>query len=145
MIAGLFQSRRAFLRTLCGTSVALAVPHGGEVVAVINKLAPAFENVILTQDWHPRDHTSFASSHRGKKPFDAIKLSYGNQVLWPDHCVQGTADAALVADLDIRHAELIVRKGLHREVDSYSALHGPRSMRARMASTPTSSKMLAAA
>lgn len=100
---------------------ALAVPHGEEVVAVINKIAPAFENVVLTQDWHPAGHTSFASTYPGRKPFETIKLAYGNQVLWPDHCVQGTPDAALDKNLDIPQAGLIVRKGLHRDVDSYSA------------------------
>jgi len=105
----------------CFITGALAVPHGAEVVAVINKIAPAFENVVLTQDWHPRGHASFASAHPGRKPFETIKLPYGNQVLWPDHCVQGTPDAALDKDLDIPQAELIVRKGFHRDVDSYSA------------------------
>lgn len=105
----------------CFMTGALAVPNGGEVVPIINKIAPAFENVVLTQDWHPGGHASFASSHPGMSPFQSIKLSYGNQVLWPDHCVQGTADAELVSDLDIPQAQLIVRKGFHREVDSYSA------------------------
>jgi nicotinamidase/pyrazinamidase len=91
------------------------------VVPVINKIAPAFENVVMTQDWHPAGHVSFASTHPGRKPFETIKLAYGNQVLWPDHCVQGTPDAALVKDLHIPQAELIVRKGFHRAVDSYSA------------------------
>lgn len=100
---------------------ALAVPHGEEVVAVINKIAPAFENVVLTQDWHPPGHASFASTYPGRKPFETIKLAYGNQVLWPDHCVQGTLDAALAKSLNIPQAELIVRKGFHRDVDSYSA------------------------
>ena len=105
----------------CFITGALAVPHGGEVVAVINKIAPAFENVVLTQDWHPAGHASFASSHPGRKPFETIKLAYGNQLLWPDHCVQGTSDAALHENLRIPQAELIVRKGFHRAVDSYSA------------------------
>jgi nicotinamidase/pyrazinamidase len=103
------------------TGGSLAVPHGEEVVPVINRIAPAFANVIMTQDWHPAGHTSFASSHPGAKPFEMIQLSYGQQVLWPDHCVQGTADAALDADLKIPQAELILRKGFHRDVDSYSA------------------------
>ena len=102
-------------------SGALAVPRGAEVVPVINRIAPAFGNVILTQDWHPAGHLSFASSHPGKRPYDVIELAYGSQVLWPDHCVQGTADAALHAELRIPHAELILRKGCHRDVDSYSA------------------------
>ena len=100
---------------------ALAVPKGDEVVPVINRLAAKFENVVLTQDWHPRNHASFASSHRGKKPFEAIRLPYGKQVLWPDHCVQGTSGAAFHPDLGVTHAQLVVRKGHHREVDSYSA------------------------
>jgi nicotinamidase/pyrazinamidase len=99
----------------------LPVPRGDEVVPVINALARQFANVVLTQDWHPAGHASFASSHAGKAPFEMAKLSYGEQVLWPDHCVQGTDDAALHADLKIDHAQLIVRKGFHAGVDSYSA------------------------
>ena len=99
----------------------LAVPHGEDVVPVINKIAPAFKNIVLTQDWHPRGHASFASSHPGRKPFETIQLSYGNQVLWPDHCVQETPDAALDKDLQTPQAELILRKGFHPDVDSYSA------------------------
>ncbi len=99
----------------------LAVPHGEEVVPVINKLARAFQNVVLTQDWHTPGHTSFASSHPGKKPYDTIRLGYGDQVLWPDHCVQGTTDAALHPDLHVPQAQLILRKGFHRDIDSYSA------------------------
>jgi nicotinamidase/pyrazinamidase len=105
----------------CFITGALAVPHGADVVPVINKIAPAFQNVVLTQDWHPAGHASFASTHPGRKPFETIKLAYGNQVLWPDHCVQGTSDAALDQDLNIPQAQLIVRKGFHRDVDSYSA------------------------
>ncbi len=100
---------------------ALAVPRGDEVIAVINRLAPRFANVILTQDWHPRGHVSFASSHAGKRPFETIELAYGPQVLWPDHCVQGTPGAAFAAALDIAHAQAIVRKGYHAHTDSYSA------------------------
>jgi nicotinamidase/pyrazinamidase len=99
----------------------LAVQHGEDVVPVINKIAPAFQNLVVTQDWHPAGHASFASSHPGKKPFEKIKLAYGNQELWPDHCVQGTHGAALVPDLEISHAQLILRKGFHQDVDSYSA------------------------
>lgn len=99
----------------------LAVPHGEDVVPVINRIAPAFDNVVLTQDWHPAGHVSFASTHSGKKPFETIQLGYGEQVLWPDHCVQGTRDADVDKDLNIPQAELIVRKGFHRDVDSYSA------------------------
>ena len=99
----------------------LPVKGGAEVVAVINKLASAFENIVVTQDWHTPGHASFASAHAGKKPFETIKLAYGTQVLWPDHCVQGTDDAALLKDLKLPTAQLIVRKGFHKDVDSYSA------------------------
>lgn len=103
------------------TGGCLAVPRGEEVVLVINRIAPAFVNAVLTQDWHPAGHASFASSHPGKQPYDSAELGYGAQVLWPDHCVQGTADAALHADLSVPQAQLIVRKGFHAGVDSYSA------------------------
>lgn len=99
----------------------LAVKDGDQVVPVINKIAKAFTNVVMTQDWHTPGHVSFASVHAGKKPFESVDLSYGKQVLWPDHCVQGTDGASLSKDLSIAHAQLIVRKGFHREVDSYSA------------------------
>jgi len=99
----------------------LAVPRGNEVVPVINDLAKRFANVVLTQDWHPAGHRSFASSHPGKKPFDKITLDYGEQILWPDHCVQGTEGARLCRDLDLAHAQLVLRKGYHMNVDSYSA------------------------
>ena len=100
---------------------ALAVPRGDEIVPIANRLAARFENVVLTQDWHPRGQVSFASSHPGKKPFETIQLPYGEQVLWPDHCVQGTSGAAFHEDLAIPHAQLVVRKGYHKDVDSYSA------------------------
>jgi nicotinamidase/pyrazinamidase len=100
---------------------ALAVPHGDEVVPVINRIAARFANVVLTQDWHPRGHASFASTHPGKKPFETVQLAYGEQVLWPEHCVQDTPGAALHAGLSIPHAQLVVRKGHHAGVDSYSA------------------------
>ena len=100
---------------------ALAVPQGDEVVPEINRLAARFDDVILTQDWHPRGHASFASSHPGKKPFETIELPYGSQVLWPDHCVQGTAGAAFHPDLNLTKAQLVIRKGHHRDIDSYSA------------------------
>jgi nicotinamidase/pyrazinamidase len=99
----------------------LAVPRGDEVVPVINDLARRFANVVFTQDWHPAGHRSFASSHRGKKPFDTISFEYGEQILWPDHCVQGTEGARLCRDLDVAHAQLVLRKGHHANVDSYSA------------------------
>ena len=103
------------------TGGTLPVAKGEEVVPVINKLAKSFENIVLTQDWHTPGHASFASSHAGKKPFETTKLSYGTQVLWPDHCVQGTPDAALHKDLDLPTAQVIVRKGYRKHMDSYSA------------------------
>jgi nicotinamidase/pyrazinamidase len=99
---------------------ALAVPHGDEVVPVVNRLAHAFQHVVLTQDWHTPGHLSFASSHPGKRPFETTELSYGPQILWPDHCVQGTRGAEFHRSLDIARAELIVRKGFRRDIDSYS-------------------------
>jgi nicotinamidase/pyrazinamidase len=101
----------------------LAVPRGNEVLPLINGLAGKFTHVVLTQDWHPRGHLSFASSHPGKTPYQTIEVSYGTQVLWPDHCVQGTAGAEFRKDLEIPHAELVLRKGYHREIDSYSAFY----------------------
>ena len=100
---------------------ALAVPKGDEVVPLINRLAARFANIVLTQDWHPRDHVSFATAHPGRQPFETIRLPYGNQVLWPPHCVQGTHGAALHAELNVPHAQLVIRKGHHRDIDSYSA------------------------
>jgi len=99
----------------------LPVKGGAEVVPIINKLAGAFENIVVTQDWHTAGHASFASSYPGKKPFETTKLSYGTQVLWPDHCVQGSDDAALDKDLKLPTAQIILRKGFHKGVDSYSA------------------------
>jgi nicotinamidase/pyrazinamidase len=99
----------------------LAVKDGEQVVAVINKIARGFANVVMTQDWHTAGHISFASVHPGKKPFETIDLPYGKQVLWPDHCVQGSDGAALSKDLSIPQAGLIIRKGFHKDVDSYSA------------------------
>ena len=99
----------------------LAVKDGEQVIPIINRIARAFTNVVMTQDWHTSDHISFASAHPGKKPFETIKLPYGDQVLWPDHCVQGTSSADVSKDISIPHAALIVRKGYHKEVDSYSA------------------------
>ena len=100
---------------------ALAVPGGGEVVPIANRLGRLFRNVVLTQDWHPAGHLSFASSHGGKTPYETIDMPYGPQVLWPDHCVQGTEGAAFHADLDLGHAALVIRKGFRPEIDSYSA------------------------
>jgi nicotinamidase/pyrazinamidase len=99
----------------------LAVKEGEQIVAVINKIAKGFANVVMTQDWHTPNHVSFASTHSGKKPFETVDLAYGTQVLWPDHCVQGTDGAAISKDLSIPQAELIIRKGFHKDVDSYSA------------------------
>jgi len=99
----------------------LAVKDGDQVIPVINRLAKGFANVVLTQDWHTAGHISFASSHAGKRPFEVIDLAYGKQVLWPDHCVQGTDGAALSKDLSIPQAGLVIRKGYHKDVDSYSA------------------------
>ena len=99
----------------------LAVKEGDAIVPVINKLAKSFGNVVVTQDWHTADHVSFASQHQGKKPFETVKLKYGAQVLWPDHCVHGTDGAALHKDLSIPHAQLVIRKGFHKDTDSYSA------------------------
>ena len=98
----------------------LPVKGGADVVPIINGLAKAFDNIVITQDWHTPGHASFASAHAGKKPFETAQMPYGTQVLWPDHCVQGTDDAALVSGLKLPTAELIIRKGFHKEVDSYS-------------------------
>ena len=99
----------------------LPVPDGDAVVPIINRLASAFRHVVITQDWHTPGHVSFASSHPGRQPFETIELPYGPQVLWPDHCVQGTVGADLHRGLSIAHAALIIRKGYRRSVDSYSA------------------------
>jgi nicotinamidase/pyrazinamidase len=101
----------------------LAVPRGDEVVPLINQLGTRFEHVVLTQDWHPPGHLSFASAHPGRKPYEKIEVSYGPQILWPDHCVQGTRGAAFHPDLQIPRAELVLRKGYHRAIDSYSAFY----------------------
>jgi nicotinamidase/pyrazinamidase len=101
----------------------LAVPHGDEIVPLANRLARQFSDVVLTQDWHPAGHQSFASSHPGKEPFQSVAMPYGPQVLWPDHCVQDTPGAAFHGGLDIPHAALVVRKGFRRSVDSYSAFY----------------------
>jgi nicotinamidase/pyrazinamidase len=100
---------------------ALAVPQGDEIIPAVNRLAAQFAHVILTQDWHPRGHASFASSHLGRKPFETLDLPYGGQILWPDHCVQGTQGAAFHPALAAPHAELVLRKGFRRAIDSYSA------------------------
>ena len=102
---------------------ALEVPDGDAVVAAINRLAPRFSARILTQDWHPPGHRSFASSHAGRAPFETAELAYGEQVLWPDHCVQGTTGAAFHPDLATDGADLVLRKGFRPEIDSYSAFY----------------------
>jgi nicotinamidase/pyrazinamidase len=101
----------------------LAVPGGSDVVPVINRLAPRFANIVLTQDWHPHDHSSFASMHPGKRPNDVIAAPYGPQLLWPVHCVQGTSGARLHEALCVPQAGMILRKGFHRAIDSYSAFY----------------------
>src|SRR5208337_2091578 len=100
---------------------ALAVPRGDEVIAPILGIAPRFAHIVLTQDWHPANHTSFAVSHPGKKPYESIELEYGVQTLWPPHCVQGTPGADFHPGLHLPQAELILRKGVQLQVDSYSA------------------------
>ena len=100
---------------------ALAVPCGDEIMPRINLLARQFAHVILTQDWHPPGHASFASAHPGRRPFETIPMAYGPQILWPDHCVQGSEGAAFHPALDIPQAELIIRKGYRANIDSYSA------------------------
>ena len=99
----------------------LPVKDGDQVIAVINRLAGAFDNIVVTQDWHTPGHASFASAHAGKKPFETTELGYGTQVLWPDHCVQGTRDAELGPGLKLPTAQLMIRKGYHKDTDSYSA------------------------
>jgi nicotinamidase/pyrazinamidase len=101
----------------------LAVPAGDEIVPLVNQLARRFQHVVLTQDWHPAGHRSFASANAGRKPFEVVIFPYGPQVLWPDHCVQGSIGAEFHRGLDIPQAELIVRKGYRRAIDSYSAFY----------------------
>ncbi|NGP16754.1 bifunctional nicotinamidase/pyrazinamidase [Devosia aurantiaca] len=98
----------------------LAVTGGDEIVPLINQLAKKFKHVVLTQDWHPADHISFASQHEGKTPFETVELDYGTQVLWPDHCVWNTHGAEISHNLDVPQAQLIIRKGYNRGIDSYS-------------------------
>jgi len=99
---------------------ALAVPEGDRIIPVVNRIANRFTHVVFSQDWHPRDHFSFASAYEGKKPLDTIEVSYGTQILWPDHCVQGIAGAEFHRDLSALHCELILRKGFNKNIDSYS-------------------------
>lgn len=100
---------------------ALAVTGGDEIVPMVNRLVGEFDHVVLTQDWHPAGHSSFASTHPGKNPFETTEMPYGTQTLWPDHCVQGTNGAAFHADLEWTKAELVIRKGFRPAIDSYSA------------------------
>ncbi len=102
---------------------ALAVADGDAVVPVINRLAERFAHIALTQDWHPRGHSSFATSHPGSAPFETISMPYGQQTLWPNHCVQGTPGAAFHPQLATERAELVIRKGFRPEIDSYSAFY----------------------
>jgi nicotinamidase/pyrazinamidase len=102
---------------------ALSVPQGDEIVPLVNRLAERFPHVVLTQDWHPPDHLSFASAHPNMKAYDTIDVDYGSQILWPDHCVQATRGAEFHKDLHIPHAALILRKGIHRTIDSYSTFY----------------------
>jgi nicotinamidase/pyrazinamidase len=99
----------------------LAVKDGDQVIPVINRIAKGFDNVVMTQDWHTHNHMSFASNYPDKKPFDMIKVGYGDQVLWPDHCVQDTEGAQIAKDIKIPQANLIIRKGFRKDVDGYSA------------------------
>jgi len=99
----------------------LAVPDGDAILPTVNRLAREFAHVILTQDWHPPGHSSFASAHPGRQPYETTEMDYGPQILWPDHCVQGTPGAAFRSGLDVPSAELVLRKGFHRAIDSYSA------------------------
>jgi nicotinamidase/pyrazinamidase len=102
---------------------ALAVPDGDAVVPVINRLAERFGHIALTQDWHPKGHSSFATTHPGRAPFDVMTMPYGEQTLWPDHCVQGTSGAGFHPQLITQRAELVIRKGFRPDIDSYSAFY----------------------
>ena len=99
----------------------LAVADADQIIPCINALGRVFQNIVITQDWHPATHVSFAANHAGKQDYEQIQLSYGEQVLWPVHCVQGTLDAELHPDLDLPTAQLLIRKGFHEQIDSYSA------------------------
>jgi len=99
---------------------ALAVPDGDAIIPAVNNLIDHFDVIIQTQDWHPAGHSSFASSHKGKDPFDTIEMDYGTQVLWPDHCVQGSKGAEFHNDLNTLKSQVIIRKGFRKAIDSYS-------------------------
>lgn len=100
---------------------ALAVPEGDAVIGVIHRIAPSFDHIILTQDWHPANHSSFVSEHPGRQPYESIQVAYGRQTLWPAHCVQRTVGAEFYPALQLPQAELILRKGFRPQIDSYSA------------------------
>lgn len=102
---------------------ALEVPEGSAIVPVVNQLIDSFDTVIQTQDWHPAGHSSFASSHKGKEPYDTVEMDYGTQVLWPDHCVEGSEGAEFHPDLKTNKTQVIIRKGFRREIDSYSTFY----------------------
>lgn len=102
---------------------ALRVPDGDRIIPVINKISTHFDHVLQTQDWHPPGHLSFASSHKGKKPFESIEVAYGPQILWPDHCIQGSKGAEFHKDLHVPSCELIIRKGFRKNIDSYSTFY----------------------
>ena len=99
---------------------ALAVPEGDRIILVVNRLSRSFQHIVYTQDWHPADHLSFAASHPGKKAYETVDLAYGRQILWPTHCVQGTRGAEFHSEADVQSGTLIIRKGFHRAIDSYS-------------------------
>ncbi|TVQ65938.1 MAG: bifunctional nicotinamidase/pyrazinamidase [Balneolaceae bacterium] len=100
---------------------ALAVPQGDQIIPVVNRLISHFDCVVTTQDWHTANHSSFASSHDGKSEYETVKMEYGEQVLWPDHCIQGTSGADFHPDLSTGKAQLVIRKGFRKTIDSYSA------------------------
>jgi len=99
---------------------ALAVPKGDSIIETINKTMPLFNHIVLSQDWHPKNHKSFASNHQGKNPFDTTTMTYGEQILWPDHCISGTIGAEFHPNLEVNLAQTIIRKGYNRDIDSYS-------------------------
>lgn len=101
----------------------LAAENGNKIIPIVNKLTKKFDNVIFTQDWHPKDNISLASNHPGKEPFETIEVSYGEQILWPDHCIQGSRGAQFAPSLDTKNSQLILRKGYRKDIDSYSAFY----------------------
>ncbi|NBC28094.1 MAG: bifunctional nicotinamidase/pyrazinamidase [Bacteroidetes bacterium] len=105
------------------TNGALEVPRGSSIVPVVNKLIPSFDAVVQTQDWHPAGHHSFASSHENKEPYDTVEMDYGTQVLWPDHCVQGSDGAEFHPELNTTKTQVVIRKGFRKQIDSYSTFY----------------------